>query len=183
MKQFRLLSIIALAVLLFSSCAKEPVASFTVDSSAAFVGDELLFTCTGYDYYSVEWDFGDGTTSTEPTVSHSYEKAGSYTVVLTCFSKNKSKTSVYSEAVAILPRNEIRYNGKSYPITNGQMIDYGNGRFVVYLYSDFYWDSYSQELFGKGTGILMGLVSASSSTLSVGTYQYSDSGNVMTVPA
>lgn len=32
---------------------------------------------------SVKWDFGDGTTSTEPVVKHVYEKSGEYTVVLT----------------------------------------------------------------------------------------------------
>ncbi len=41
------------------------------------------FTNNSWYYESVEWDFGDGNTSTEESPSHQYEEAGTYTVELT----------------------------------------------------------------------------------------------------
>lgn len=38
---------------------------------------------TGYGKLNYHWDFGDGTTSNEPVVTHHYDRAGNYTVKLT----------------------------------------------------------------------------------------------------
>jgi len=47
-------------------------------------GDATEFLITGdAPYDSVEWDFGDGTTSTETSPKHTFEKPGDYTVSLT----------------------------------------------------------------------------------------------------
>jgi len=61
-----------------------PVVSATVTPQAVSVGEEVSFVCTVEDYCDpvVEWDFGDGETSTEMTTNHAYASSGSYTVIL-----------------------------------------------------------------------------------------------------
>jgi len=51
-----------------------PCNSFTFDATKSYAHDNKLL--------SYEWDFGDGTTSKEPVVTHTFEKAGDYTVIL-----------------------------------------------------------------------------------------------------
>jgi len=65
-----------------------PVAKATVEPYVAPVGSEFLFNGSGsYDpdgqVVSFEWDFGDGSTSTEAQVAHNYTEPGVYNVVLT----------------------------------------------------------------------------------------------------
>ncbi|MEZ4985787.1 MAG: PKD domain-containing protein [Saprospiraceae bacterium] len=40
------------------------------------------------DAVEFSWDLGDGTTSNDPIVAHTYEQAGAYTVTLTITSEN-----------------------------------------------------------------------------------------------
>ena len=57
------------------TCAVVQCDKFTFDATASYdPNNEKL---------SYLWDFGDGTTSTEPVVTHVYDKAGQYTVTLT----------------------------------------------------------------------------------------------------
>ncbi len=54
-------------------------------------GQELQFSASilgGEKPYSVEWDFGDGTTKTSLTPTHLYDEKGVYTVTLTVTDKN-----------------------------------------------------------------------------------------------
>lgn len=58
-------------------------------------GDATEFTAQGVEKYdSFEWDFGDGTIATGTEVSHTYQEAGTYTVVL-----NKYKAGLHLEPV------------------------------------------------------------------------------------
>lgn len=57
------------------------IESFDFDNLC--LGDETHFTIQGKKAYDrVEWDLGDGTTSTDFEVFHTYSEAGTYTVVL-----------------------------------------------------------------------------------------------------
>jgi PKD repeat protein len=67
-----------------------PVELITFDSSpyAPIISETIKFgaensTIPGKDITAYEWDFGDGSTATGRTTTHSYSAAGSYSVVLT----------------------------------------------------------------------------------------------------
>ena len=64
-----------------------PTASFTV-SSPVEVGTAILFNATSSIdtdgvIVSYQWDFGDGTTNTGASVHHTYDRGGTFTVILT----------------------------------------------------------------------------------------------------
>jgi len=61
-------------------------ASFTFSPPLPSAGQEITFTPTvtgGNPLYSFAWDFGDGSTSTLQSPTHSYATSGSFTVALT----------------------------------------------------------------------------------------------------
>ncbi|MDQ2054593.1 PKD domain-containing protein [Halobellus sp. H-GB7] len=67
---------------------QDPSASFSASPSDPTVGDSVSFDASGSSdadgsIASYEWDFGDGTSATGASPSHSYDSAGSYTVSLT----------------------------------------------------------------------------------------------------
>ncbi len=68
----------------------EIAAAFTTSVNQLTV--KTANTSTGNDL-SYVWDFGDGTSSTEKAPSHTYEKAGTYTVKLTVKSGSTTKTA------------------------------------------------------------------------------------------
>jgi PKD repeat protein len=78
---------IGLAALLNGCQAKDddpqqpPVASFTY-SGAAQNFTPIVFSGTAPGAASYAWDFGDATTATQPNPSHTFRRAGTYTVVL-----------------------------------------------------------------------------------------------------
>jgi PKD repeat protein len=79
-----------------------PVAEFTSNSPVPF-GNPVLFDnlTTGSEPIAFEWDFGDGTTSTEFEPAHLYSDIGTYTVTLTA--TNDSGTHSTSHPVIVEP--------------------------------------------------------------------------------
>ncbi len=84
---------LGLGVILATGCNKDdddipqvdtPIASFQFEvSQDNFL--EVAFTNFSQNASTYQWDFGDGNTSTEKDPTHVYDKAGTYTVVLTAF--------------------------------------------------------------------------------------------------
>jgi PKD repeat protein len=71
-----------------------PIADFAFSASRIEVGQSVTFTdrSTGT-VDELSWDFGDGNTSSEETVEHSWDNAGSYQVALTATNALGSDTS------------------------------------------------------------------------------------------
>lgn len=80
----------AFAVIFLNSCAT-PKADFSYFSYSSMVYFSYPVPCTIYftnlskNADSYDWDFGDGTASTETDPAHIYTTAGTYTVALTAY--------------------------------------------------------------------------------------------------
>ena len=83
-----------------------PTATFVASTSSGLAPISVTFTpnVTGT-VTSYKWTFGDGTTSTSPTPSHVFTKAGAYSVTLTV--TGPSGTSSYTRSRVVLV-DEIR---------------------------------------------------------------------------
>ena len=97
----RLFLLLALTLFIFASCTKTPVASFSVSTTSAYVDEPISFSNQSIDAVSYEWNFGDGSTSSEMNPTHTYTTGGTYTVTLTAYSKNMKKMATYSENITI----------------------------------------------------------------------------------
>ena len=86
MKKFIPITIITM--LLLASCVRYPHADFYSSQVVAEEFEIIYFYNNSIDYDYVEWDFGDGTMSTNPNPSHHYEYEGIYTVTLTAVGVN-----------------------------------------------------------------------------------------------
>ena len=79
-----------------------------VEKAPGVCNNRFIFDATdSYDPNDLKlsflWDFGDGTTSTEPVVTHSYAKGGTYNVTLTVTNTSglKCDTSVSTRTVTV----------------------------------------------------------------------------------
>lgn len=81
-----------------------PTAEFTASATTAQIDDEIRFTDSSEDpedhQLRYTWDFGDGSSSDASNPSHSYDEAGSYTVVLTV-SDDEGETDTASASVRV----------------------------------------------------------------------------------
>jgi PKD repeat protein len=77
------------------SCKEaDPTIQFVISRTTADVGEEIEFTNGTQGAATYEWDFGDGTSSTEENPKKKYSKPGKFTVTLTGITKkNKIEKS------------------------------------------------------------------------------------------
>ncbi len=181
MKKNTLMIISAIFVIsTFTSCQKEPVAKFSANKTNAKTGEEIAFTNESTDAGSYSWDFGDNNTSTEENPTHTYETAGSYIVELTVYSDNEKESDSYTQSISVIQANEFTYDDNKHELSKGYLVDYGVGEFDVYLVNDDI--TINSDLSANGTGDLVyfWMYSSSSTTLSEGSYTYSDTENDFT---
>lgn len=134
--------IILMVAAMFAACKKnnapapQPTASFTFSNNktneyslAATDTTTLISSVTNAS--GVNWDLGDGRTSTDHKLVLSYPKAGVYTVTLTAISKDGKKVSA-SKKVTVLDmilkniiinkvywnNTDAEYNHAGWPLTN-----------------------------------------------------------------
>jgi cyclophilin family peptidyl-prolyl cis-trans isomerase len=89
-----------LVVLTLTACAVKPQPKFAVPAQKFVAPAEVTFTNTSMKADSYEWDFGDGTTSTEVSPKHRYGHSGNYAVVLTA--KKGSKTVKSKQMIQVV---------------------------------------------------------------------------------
>ena len=90
--------------LLLAACAGLPNAQFSVSASTGPAPLTVQFINLSDNAESVQWDFGDGTTSTELEPSHTYTKAGTHTITLTAISEGEpAETDVATQSVTVEP--------------------------------------------------------------------------------
>lgn len=90
------------SITLMISCMKTPMACFEMSKSSAMVNESVSFSSScSMDMHHCEWDFGDGTKSTDTNPSHMYTAKGSYTVSFMAMSKNDKKMNQISKTITI----------------------------------------------------------------------------------
>ncbi|MGI6411962.1 MAG: PKD domain-containing protein [Bacteroidales bacterium] len=188
-KNLLIITTAIITILAFASCQKEPSAKFTASKTSVVTGEVITFTNATVDGYSYEWNFGDGTTSTEENPTHAYEDAGTYNVQLTSFSKNGKKSNASSQTITVTKANEIKYDGNKYSLTKGYLEKYGDFdglfdyyNFDVYLVNDAITVT-QDDAMGTGDMILLELWSASPSGINPGTYNFANNYSAQTFSA
>lgn len=101
-----------------------PTAFFTVNPSQVFLPDEPILAYNLSNFAATyEWDFGDGTTSTEVSPQHTYTDVGFYDIQLIATSINNCKdTFSIQNAVEVKVKGEIQIPNAFTPSAGG-----GNG--------------------------------------------------------
>ncbi len=84
--------------------------SFDISSTSACLFSEVSFFDTSpFDAQSVSWDFGDGTSSSEPNPVHVYSSTGCHTVTLVRTYDSCADTVVY-DCIEVLPLPDVSYD-------------------------------------------------------------------------
>ena len=84
--------IVALLSIGLLSCSA-PKAIFTVLNEAPVAPAKIGFDNQSENADRYEWDFGDGSTSSEDMPEHRYTSSGNYTITLKAFKENKTKST------------------------------------------------------------------------------------------
>ncbi|MCX6352450.1 MAG: PKD domain-containing protein [Bacteroidetes bacterium] len=106
----KILMIVAVVATILASCKKNNQTADFDYSGCKYIDydndeTEITFTNKSQKSTSYEWDFGDGTKSTELNAKHKY-KVGSFTVTLT--SNGEEGVKSVSKNIAIVDRGRIR---------------------------------------------------------------------------
>ena len=81
----RLLTILPILLLALAGCYREPFANMHISPDPAYVGEDVFFDNLSTNSRSVEWDFDDGTISSDFNAVHFFEYPGFYDVQLSAF--------------------------------------------------------------------------------------------------
>lgn len=81
---------------------EEPIADFSANKTTVAINETVSFSDeSSFAPTSWAWDFGDGTTSTEQSPTHSYAEVGTYTVQLTVENENGSDTEIKENYITV----------------------------------------------------------------------------------
>ena len=108
----------------FEIAYSEPSADFSISADIGFIGSEIAFTYESNGALTYDWDFGDGTSSTEENPGHVYESSGTFDVTLTITSA--SGTDTKNGSILILPSLTVPYE-----LADGGNLEVNTGHFGV----------------------------------------------------
>jgi PKD repeat protein len=120
-----------------------PVAEFLATATSVTKGESIQFTdLSTNNPTSWSWNFGDGTTSSEPNPSHTYFVAGNYTVSLEVANQYGSDTETKTDFITVTE------SGNGETTDNG--IKYGDFGVTELTYEDDSdWEQVVQDVFGS----------------------------------
>ena len=96
------ISFFLIATTFFNSCKEaDPSIQFVISQTTADVGVEIEFTNSSQGAATYEWDFGDGTKSSEENPKKKYSKPGKFTVTLKGITKKQKKEQSKSLEIQI----------------------------------------------------------------------------------
>lgn len=127
---------IAILVITFSSCQKEPEACFNASSTSVETGTPVFFSNCTENGDSYLWNFGDNSTSNLEAPSHIYNSPGTYLVSLTAYSKNEKKKNSITNFITVT--SSTPQPPTSTPLTQG-VYSYG----TLYSLTDTLWYSFN----------------------------------------
>ncbi len=112
-----------------------PVASFSFSPTPPVVGSSVGFDATGSSdpepgatISGYSWDFGDGSTATGSSLSHTYQRPGAYTVTLTVASSfGTTATTTKQVTVVDLAPTPVVVVGTAHPVS-GQPVQFDGSR-------------------------------------------------------
>jgi photosystem II stability/assembly factor-like uncharacterized protein/PKD repeat protein len=128
---------------MFTTDYRSPASAEFVVDEIGYVGTPFSFENRSYNPNKVEWDFGDGNTSTDDEPVHSYEQIGSYTVNLTI-----NDTLFATKNITILPNRNVPYTTEDNTNYDGSFED-NAGEFGVFHVSGTSWERGSSTVNGK----------------------------------
>jgi PKD repeat protein len=119
-----LISAVAAAAIMLSSCDVQPDAYFFSDKIKAEIGEEIFFFNGSHNATEFEWDFGDGTWSDAFEPVHSYSASGIFTVILSAYSKSGNVDRSYLDIEIVSPTMlevEVLEWYDEYPVANASV--------------------------------------------------------------
>jgi hypothetical protein len=125
MKKFIFL-FVAMPIILLS-CQKTPQAVFMADPAVPEVGQRVSFINNSQNSERFEWDFGDGTVSTEENPVHIFTGSGPVTIKLSAFSKHSLEDQAslsLNIKIPTLLEIEVREYFDQYAVANASILLY-----------------------------------------------------------
>lgn len=122
----RLLIILAIIPLIFTSCTKDPYADFVASTTIVEIGEMVYFTNHSIEASYYEWNFDDGNFSFNLNSNHSWIEPGIYFVSLTAFNDEKSDIAIMEIEVLEAPDPVANFNVSKTFVAVGEEISFTN---------------------------------------------------------
>jgi PKD repeat protein len=104
-----------------------PIANFSASKTVIATGKNVAFTnTTSNSYSSVEWDFGDGSTSVAVNPNHVYTIEDDYTVTLTTNGIYSSDTETKEDYITVISNPVVGFFRSDTPVFEGTPIYFFN---------------------------------------------------------